>query len=454
MSHVLIVDDEESICWGFQRLLTDVGHSVAIASSAEEALEQAAVQQTDLVLLDVRLPGMDGLAAMEALSAATRCAPIIVMTAFGSLEIAVTALRQGAFEYLVKPFDLDGAAKTIGRALTSHGRLPAEASEHSGSGTLVGSSPAMQEVFKRIALVASTDCPVLITGESGTGKELVARAIHHHSLRHGEPFVPVHLAALSPTLVESELFGHARGAFTGADASRRGLLELAHGGTVFFDECGDIPIGAQVKLLRVLEQGELTPVGESNPRNVSFRVIAATHRQLAAAPEEVFRRDLYYRLAVFEIKLPPLSERTEDIPLLADAFLQNGHGSVSPGITGQAMEELCSRPWIGNVRELRNAIEHALVMARGDVIDIEHLPPPVVRPSAGSADPRALLREAVRSWAIDALRANGCENLHQQFLACTEPVLFEEVLERTNGNRARAADVLGLHRATLRKKLD
>jgi len=453
MSHILVVDDEESICWGFSRLLTDAGHSVSISASAEQALERAATKRPDVVLLDVRLPGIDGLAAMEAISAATQFAPIVVMTAFGSLDVAVKATQQGAFEYLVKPFDLDDAVKVINRALAKPKELSPPALEQFDENTLVGTSSAMQGVFKRIALVASADCPVLITGESGTGKELVARAIHQHSARNPGPFVPVHLAALSPNLVESELFGHARGAFTGAETARQGLLELAQGGTVFFDEAGDIPIGAQVKLLRVLEQGEVTPVGDRNPRKVSFRVVAATHRPLAGAPDEEFRRDLYYRLAVFEINIPPLRERTADIPLLVKAFLRSRRAPGPSSVSDRAMEELCRRRWTGNVRELRNAIEHGLVMSRGDAIDLEHLPPPV---DASSATPSVAssLAEAVRSWALDSLSSGQCDSLHQQFLASTEPVLFETVLERTGGNRAKAAEVLGLHRATLRKKLD
>ncbi len=265
MSHVLIVDDEESICWGLERLLKDSGHDVTLAASAEEAFESAARRRPDLAVLDVRLPGVDGLTAMSRLTQLTGPIPIVVITAFGNLDVAVRAMKNGAFDYLTKPFDLEQAAAVIDRALGQVRPEAAEAHEEigAGEGTLLGQSPAMQEVFKRIALVAPTDASVLITGESGTGKELVARAIHRHSARAQRPFVPIHLAALSPTLVESELFGHARGAFTGADNARQGLLELADDATVFFDEAGDIPPSVQVKLLRVLEQHELTPVGSA-----------------------------------------------------------------------------------------------------------------------------------------------------------------------------------------------
>ena len=313
MSNILIVDDEESICWGLSRLLGDEGHMVFVASSAEEALEKVPTAQPDLVVLDVRLPGMDGLTAMSKFRDAAGTVPIVVITAFGSLNTAVAALNKGAFDYLPKPFDLDQAAAVIHRALAVPERTSTSENEVQSQSTsddeLFGASLAMQEVFKRIALVAPTDASVLISGESGTGKELVARAIHRHSHRAKWPLVPVNLASLSPSLVESELFGHVRGAFTGATNSRQGLLELANGATVFFDEAGDIPLSVQVKLLRVLEQQEVTPVGDTQPRRTSFRFIAATHRDLrqeCAAGN--FRQDLFFRLAVFEIHLPPLRE--------------------------------------------------------------------------------------------------------------------------------------------------
>jgi DNA-binding NtrC family response regulator len=455
MSHVLIVDDEESICWGLERLLTETGHDVSVASSAEEALDKAQRRSPDLVVLDVRLPGMDGLTAMEHFKLRAGQVPIVVITAFGNLDVAVTAMRNGAFDYLTKPFDLEQAATVIQRALTQR---PPSASvlEESplDSEELLGASPAMQEVFKRIALVAPADASVLIVGESGTGKELVARAIHRHSLRAERPFVPIHLASLSPTLVESELFGHVRGAFTGAEGTRQGLLELANNATVFFDEAGDIPPAVQVKLLRVLEQHEVTPVGSAQPRETSFRVIAATNRQLHSDTEGAIRRDLYFRLAAFEIHLPPLRERVEDIPLLAHAFLrriQSRHPSAQ-GFTAAALAELCRRPWPGNVRQLRHAVEHGKLLARGGEIGVEHLPP-ALEPEAPPS-PRVELDHAVREWTRLQLAEGGASGrIYQDFLARVEPSLFETVLSRTTGNRAAAADMLGIHRATLRKKL-
>jgi DNA-binding NtrC family response regulator len=461
MSNILIVDDEESICWGLSRLLSGEGHTVRVASSAEEALENVPQAKPDLVVLDVRLPGMDGLSAMGKFRELAGPVPIVVITAFGSLNTAVAALGEGAFDYLPKPFDLDQAAAVIHRALAIPDAQALDADEVAGTASaddeLFGTSPAMQEVFKRIALVAPSDTAVLISGESGTGKELVARAIHRHSLRCGAPLVPVNLAALSPTLVESELFGHVRGAFTGATSSRQGLLELANGATVFFDEAGDIPLSVQVKLLRVLEQQEVMAVGDTRPRKTSFRVVAATNRDLRKeCAEGRFRQDLFFRLAVFEIVLPPLRQRREEIPQLAERFLRRWAPTdqAAPHLLDETVAELCRRDWPGNVRELRNAVEHGALMARGRAIAPEHLPPPTYLDQPRASDPATALESAVGAWAqsqLTSVRQN--DDLYQRFLNATEAGLFDTVLTATGGNRAQAAAMLGIHRATLRKKL-
>lgn len=461
MSRVLIVDDEEAICWGLRRLLEEEGHRVATASSAEEALHVASSVKPDVVVMDVRLPGISGLTAMPQLLEVLGEVPIVVITAFGNLQTAVTAFRNGAFDYLPKPFDLDQAATVINRAL-AHGRKaapsPSQADDEQGRDELFGKSPAMQEVFKRIALVASTETAVLITGESGTGKELVARAIHRHSRRSSQPFVAVNLASLSPTLIESELFGHAKGAFTGADSARQGVLELGDGGTVLFDETADIPPSVQVKLLRVLEQRELTPVGSARARPVSFRVLAATNKNLReACAAGTFREDLYFRLAVFEIALPALRERVEDIPLLATRFLQSwqagAQGSTS-GLLEETVRELCRRSWPGNVRELRNAVEHGALMARGGPIAPEHLPPATTLKASGGGTPAESVDRAVELWTREQLGStSGADNLYDRFLAVAEPALFRTVLDQNGGNRAAASETLGIHRATLRKKM-
>lgn len=455
-SYVLIVDDEESICWGLERLLTEEGFAVRVASSAEEALVAVKERTPDLAIMDVRLPGMDGLAAMQRLEEMGYSFPVVVITAFGDLETAVTAMNRGAVEYLPKPFDLEQALTVVRRALAG-AKAGAVVSDEQRAvpDQLVGKSLPMQDVFKRIAMAAPSDVSVLITGESGTGKELVARAIHRHSRRADRPFFAINLAAFSPTLIESELFGHVRGAFTGADSDRIGLLELADGATVFFDEIGDIPLNLQVKLLRVLETHEITPVGATRPRSTDFRVIAATNRPLEDAIRgDTFRRDLFYRLAGFEISLRPLRERQEDIPVLAEHFLRAARVTPPPsGFTDKAKQELSRRAWYGNVRELRNAIEHAAIMARGLPIAPEHFPAGMELGNRATDDPVSRIRSAISDWATARLQAGEHANLYEQCLTHIEPPLFEAVLHHTHDNRAAAAEILGIHRATLRKKM-
>jgi DNA-binding NtrC family response regulator len=460
MAHLLIVDDEESICWGLARLCASLGHTTSVAASAEEAFATAEKQRPDAIILDIRLPGIDGLAAIDRLRGVAGEVPIIMITAHGTLDTAVRAVRSGVFEYLTKPFDLDQATDVIQRAIDEASAAPPAAGPVETShfpDELLGASPAMQQVFKSIALAAPSEAPVLITGESGTGKELVARAIHRHSLIASTPLVSVNLAALSPTLVESELFGHVRGAFTGAEESRRGLLELGDGATIFFDEIADVPLNVQVKLLRVLEQHEVTPVGDAKPRKTRFRVIAATNRDLNKGVQQgTFREDLFYRIAGFEIALPALRQRVEDIPLLAEHFLRmaRASGAAATGFTPAAVQELCQRPWPGNVRELCRTIEHAALLARSGMIGVEHLPPARGLAATEPADPVAGLQHAVQAWAAAQLACDAAAGtLYERFLAEAEPALFNVVLQKTAQNRSAAAELLGIHRATLRKRL-
>jgi two-component system nitrogen regulation response regulator GlnG len=321
----------------------------------------------------------------------------------------------------------------------------------------------MQAVFKQIALVAPSDVPVLITGESGTGKELVAHAIHRHSRRKDAAFVPTCLAALSPGLIESELFGHVRGAFTGAEHARQGLLELADGGTVFLDEIGDVPLPVQVKLLRAIEQHEVTPVGDARPRRTEFRVLAATHRPLAElVARGEFREDLFYRLGVFHIHVPPLRERIEDIPPLARAFLRSAAGDgQAPDLSEGALRELSSRRWPGNVRELRNAVERAALVARGGQIEADHFPPAAPTSATGVRCSAEELQRHTANWAAEYLAdevnrdpsGHASGELLERFLRVVEPPLLKAALNNCGGNRAAAAKALGIHRATLRQKL-
>jgi len=466
MSHVLVVDDEPAICWGFRELLRGDGHEVTIASSAEEALKAAPACMPDTIVLDVRLPGMDGLSALKQLRATSGDAPVVVMTAFGNLQTAVRAVEEGAFDYLTKPFELEEATDVIRRALDHRHISEGTNMTETGSGpgdperaeTIVGSSMAMQAVFRQIAFVAPSDAPVLITGESGTGKELVARAIHRHSSRMHEPFMPISLAAMNVSSVESELFGHVKGSFPGASADRKGILELADKGTILLDEIGDAPGNLQLKLLRAIEHHEIIPVGSTNSQRCGFRVLAATNGDLGSRIEEgQFREDLYFRLSVVRIELPPLRERVEDIPDLARHFLKQMTGSTAGStFSSAALLELSGRSWPGNVRELRNTVEHAAIMARGGTIEVSHLPPADSTATRSGASSELLQREVSR-WAMEQLipldSSDSEAALHEDLVQLIEPPLLNAVLAHCGNNRAAAARLLGLHRATLRQKL-
>jgi two-component system, NtrC family, nitrogen regulation response regulator GlnG len=462
MAHVLVVDDEQSICWGLGRLVAELGHTAATAASAEQGLQSAGAQRPDAIVLDVRLPGMDGLEAMGHFRQLVGDVPIIIMTAYGDLAIAVAAVRNGAFDYLVKPFDLKVAERAIQRAVEAalHPIESASPVPRDPAGEpMIGSSPVMQEVFKRIALVAASDACVQLRGESGTGKELAARAIHRHSRRAAGPFVAVNVASLSPSLAESELFGHVRGAFTGADQPRKGLLEQASGGTMFLDEVADIPMAVQVKLLRVLEYGEILPVGGDRPVQSDFRLISATHQNLwQRSGEGLFRQDLYFRLATFEIEIPPLRNRRGDIPELTEHFLDllaAKNRCPRPAISPEALAELERRPWHGNVRELRNAVEHAIILARGGSIACEHLPPPIPPPADAGLLGEEEIAAMIRRWAELQLEGSPeAGDVYDRLLRLVEPPLLEVAMRRYGGQCAAAARPLGLHRTTLKKKLD
>jgi two-component system nitrogen regulation response regulator GlnG len=477
-NRILVVDDEPAICWSLSEFFRDLGASVETSPSAEEGLARAALQPTDAVLLDVRLPGRSGLECIERFRQSPGRPTVIIMTAFGTLDVAVRAVQGGAFDYLLKPFDLDQAGRAVERALASRRSDAAppstfgSARDSADPDALVGSSPVMQEVFRRIALAAASEVPVLISGPSGSGKEPTARALHRHSGRSKGPFVPVCLPALSPTVIESELFGHVRGAFTGAAEDRAGFFERAGGGTLFLDEIGDMPADLQAKLLRVLETREVQPVGDGRPRRINVRIIAATNRNL---PERIraghFREDLYYRLSVFPIALPTLAERIDDIPELARHFLRlTGRADGETAFTAETVAALRARSWPGNVRELRNAIEHAAVLARGGPIQPEHLPgetPATTFGESGGSIESDLTR-AIDRWLrsrFSEARVSGESNgefaseidpgegLHAEFLGAAEPTLLKRVLDHCDGNRTRAAERLGLNRATLRDKL-
>jgi DNA-binding NtrC family response regulator len=462
MSRILIVDDEPAIGWSLREVLADEGHAVEVAASVEAGLETCGRQSPEAILLDVRLPGGDGISALPEFRKLVPESPIIVMTAFGDLDTAVRAVEAGAYDYLVKPFDLERVSQVAARALAER---PAGGRRRGDEGSdpvqLVGRSLPMQTVFKQIALVAPTDLPVLITGATGTGKELAARAIHAHSGRRDKPLVVTSLAALAPSVVESELFGHVRGAFTGAMVDRSGLFAEADGGTIFLDEVGDAPLDVQAKLLRVLENREITPVGSATVRRVDVRVIAATNANLAAATAAGrFRADLFHRLRVFPITMPALAERGDDIPLLVDAFLR-GRGGAMPSVSQEFLHAVQARPWPGNVRELRHAVDYAAVMARGGRLEPEHLPPSSRQAEdagaaggTGGTSAEEAVAAAVRAWVMSHWRDDGDAKLHEQLIRLVEARLLADALAKTGGNRSAAARMLGVDRATLRTKLE
>ena len=463
MAKVLVIDDEPSICWGLSRLGRSIGLEMVTLSSAEKALDALDAIRPDVIIIDVRLPGMDGLTAMQRMRESNGSVPIIVMTAYGDLETAVSAVRNGAFEYVVKPFDLETVQRALTRALNSRNGVVEEQVRPSSEIGLVGRSPVMQEVFKRVALAASSNAGVLLYGESGTGKELAARAVHRYSNRANGPFVAVHVASINSALVESELFGHVHGSFTGADQDRIGFLAQADGGTLFLDEVAEIPIAIQIKLLRVLEQGEICPVGSSVAIKTNFRIVSATNRDLS---EKVslgeFRHDLFFRLGAFCIEMPALRERQNDICELAEHFLSIGRvPGTAARFSEQAITELRNRPWFGNVRELRNAVEHALIMSRGGLIEIDHLPPAADaalfhgHPGLLRHSPLPSIGFMVSQWAESKLaESKVADDLYEQLLRLVEPPLLTAALEKHRGQCATAARQLGLHRTTLRKKLD
>jgi two-component system, NtrC family, nitrogen regulation response regulator GlnG len=449
---ILIIDDEEAVCWSLRRAFERAGHHVSVASTAEEGLHLAQREKPDAMVLDVRLPGMDGLTAMKELRRVTNDAPIIVITAHGNLSTAVRALEGGAFDYVAKPFDLSQALDVVARALNRPTRVEPPAEEMGPVEEIIGRSPPMQQVFKSIALVAPRDVCVLITGESGTGKELVARAIHRHSSRRDKPFIPVHVAALNPNLVESELFGHEKGSFTGATNAKEGLLALADGGTIFLDELADIPMPVQAKLLRVLEYNEMLPVGGNQPLSLNLRVLSATHQDLGRAVEQgTFRHDLYFRLNGFQIHLPPLRERGDDMIELSEHFVRLLEPRLLP-LPAETTQFLKSRSWPGNVRELRHALEHAAIVARDGPLLPGHFPPPAAQPQG--ADTPSALAALIRRWVRERASAAGTHEpaaLYEGLLNISEPALLAEVLSQADGNRLAASRWLGLARATVRK---
>jgi two-component system nitrogen regulation response regulator GlnG len=462
-ARVLVADDEASIRFVVRETLEAAGHEVVEAAGGEAALAALAAQPFDIAFFDIRMPGPSGLELLEQVKQLGSDVAVVIITAQNTFENAVEAMKRGALDYLVKPFGMDAVSALVTKVLHTRAlerelrSLRREVGRRTVPGDrLVGRSRALLEVFKTIGRVASSDVAVLVTGESGTGKELVARAIHQASSRAEQPFIAVNAAAIPRELLESELFGHERGSFTGAIDSRPGRFREARGGTLFLDEIGDMPLELQAKLLRVLQSGEVTSVGGRRPEHVDVRIIAATHRDLdTAVREKQFREDLLYRLRVVPIEIPPLRERPEDIAALAQHFVARYADELATGpriLAPDGQDRLLSHAWPGNVRELENAIKRALVLSSGEVLTPDSFAFLAAPAATGDAPEHAELEDLVVR-EVDSALAAGSENLHEALLHRIERPLLERVLAHTGGNQLRAASLLGINRNTLRKKL-
>jgi nitrogen regulation protein NR(I) len=472
MSKLLLIDDEEDVRYSFQRIFDSPEIEFMTASSGEEGLKVIPKFKPDLVLMDIRMGGMNGLETLRRIRASNPKLLVILMTAYGTTQMAIEAMKLGAYDYLLKPFDALKIKELVGNALRAARDMkqvvsyqPLLESEDYELG-IVGRSMAMQQVFKLIGQVAASDATALITGESGTGKELVARAIYHHSDRNQQPFLAVNCAAIPEQLLESELFGHERGAFTGATNQRVGKFEQCNHGTIFLDEIGDMTPATQTKILRVLQSGTFERVGGNQPMQVDVRVIAATNKPLeAAVAAKQFREDLFYRLNVVRLPIPPLRERPDDIPLLVNYFLEkNARELQKPpkSVAANVIRALEKYHWPGNVRELENAIRRAHVMAKSDAILLSDLPPEITgQPGLGGNSSMAPASSATTD--ASATDASGlARQLFQwarrdpklKVIPAVERELVIQALKETNNNQVHAAKLLGITRATLRKRID
>lgn len=441
--NVLVVEDEELMRSILRQLLEEADYEVFTADSAENALEIYSVNDVSVTLTDIKMAGMDGLELLDQIKTIDRDALVIIMTAYSSVDSAIAALRKGAYDYITKPFVNEDLLQTVKNAIRTkelfneNRVLRRELDKHYSFSEIIGTSESLQNVFRLVEKVADTNVSILIQGESGTGKELIARALHHNSSRSSKPFLAVNCGALPETLLESELFGHTKGAFTDAKTDKKGLFRSAEGGTLFLDEVGEMPLALQVKLLRALQEHEVTPVGSSHPIKFDARIVAATNKNLEKeVKENRFREDLFYRLNVVEINLPPLRERREDIPLLAKHFAAKAARAQKSGekpIAREAMSALVNYNWQGNVRELENAVERAFILS-GAEIDSESLPP------------------KVRIGAENSLEMRDPEGLRPT-LEEMERRYILEILKAADDDKTQAANILGIDLSTLYRKL-
>jgi two-component system nitrogen regulation response regulator GlnG len=460
MLRVLVVDDEPNVVYSIEKGLQSDTVEVVGARTGREGIELTRTHKPDAVILDVRLADMSGLQAFDRIRDIDPRLPVVIITAFGSTDTAIQATKRGAFEYLLKPIDVHQLREVVQRALelSRFRHVPAvfDDAKPAGQGErIVGRSPTMQEVYKAVGRVAPSDVTVLITGESGTGKELVARALYHHGGRADKPFLTINCAAIPETLLESELFGHERGAFTGADRRRIGKFEQADGGTLFMDEIGDMSPATQAKVLRVLQEQTFERLGGDETIRTNVRILAATNKNLE---QEIaagrFRSDLFYRLNVFTIHLPPLRERREDIPLLVENFLHQfsrDMGRTVRTVALDAMDRLVAYDWPGNVRQLQSMVKYAFIQAPGDLITLDCLPQNLLPESRAEIPPPPGVTDL--AYLTTSLLHAGEADIYRRVCAEMDRVVLDTVLRHVNGNQVRAAELLGISRTTLRSKL-
>ena len=463
MSRILIIDDDDQLRKSFHKLLLQEGYSIDSAASGEAGITMIRQHPPDLVILDMRLPGMNGFETFKVIHEIEPKLPVIIMTAYGTTETAIEATKMGAFDYILKPFDIPDMLTVIGQAIEA-GRFMRSPIDMNGAPdkanreAIIGRSVPMQEVYKAIGRVAPTDATVLIRGESGTGKELVARAVYQHSLRANKPFLVINCVAIPDSLLESELFGYEKGAFTGANHRRVGKLEQASGGTVFLDEIGDMPFSLQSKMLRLLQERSIERLGGRETIPVDVRIIAATNRNLETAIEAGrFREDLYYRLKVVTVWLPPLKDRSGDIPLLSEYFLSRFFkelGMDCPGITPEAEQLLAGYPWPGNVRELANTIQKTVIFNRGTPLSADDISHAISEKSPANEDINEKHELMQRRILHHALITRTGENIFDTIMDQVAGIIISEALNLSGGNRSRAAKLLGLSRPTLHSKIE